>query len=56
MRVTRWDRARNDEIKMRARIEETLAEKVNRRVLRWFGHVKRMDDGCWQRKIKASRE
>ena len=27
MGVTRWDRVRNDEIRMRARIEETLAKK-----------------------------
>ena len=31
--VTRWDRIRNEEIQRRAGIEETLAEKVDRRVL-----------------------
>ena len=34
-------------------IEETLAEKVHRRVLRWFWHVDRMDEGRWQRQVKA---
>ena len=43
--VTRWDTIRNEEIRMRAGIEETLAEKVDRRMLRWFGHVKRIDEG-----------
>ena len=28
--VTRWDRIRNEEIRRRAGIEETLAEKVDR--------------------------
>ena len=32
--VTRWDRLRNEEIGRRADIEESLAEKVDRRVLR----------------------
>mgnify|MGYP006897347143 CR=1 FL=1 len=48
MGVTRWNRIRNDEIRRKAGIEETLAEKVNRRVLRWFGLVKRMDEGADQ--------
>ena len=34
--VTRWDRIRNEEIRRRADIEKTLAEKVDRRVLRWM--------------------
>ena len=33
-------------------IDETLAEKVDRRVLRLFGHVERMDEGRWPRNIK----
>ena len=35
--VKRGDRIRNEQIRRRAGIEETLAEKVDRRVLRWFG-------------------
>ena len=52
--VTRCDRVTNDEILKRAGIEETLAEKVDRRVFRWFGHVERMDEGRWMRKVKAA--
>ena len=26
-------------------LEETLVENVDRRVLRWFGHAERMDEG-----------
>ena len=36
-------------------VEETLAEKVDRRVLRWFRHVERMDEGRWPRKLKAAK-
>ena len=43
--ITRWDRIRNEEIQRRVGIKETLAEKVDRRVLRWFGHMERMDEG-----------
>ena len=44
----RWDRIKNEEIRRRASMEETLAKKVNRRVLRWFGRVERMDEGAGQ--------
>ena len=53
--VTRWDRISNEEIQRRAGIEETLAEKIDKRVLRWFGNVERMDDGRWPRKVKAAK-
>ena len=53
--VTRWDRIRNEEIQRKAGMEETVAEKVDRRVLRWFGHVERMDEGRWPRKVKADK-
>ena len=33
MGVTRWDKFRNDEIQRRVEIEETFAQKVDRRVL-----------------------
>ena len=52
--VTRRDMVRDEEIQRRAGIEETPVEKVDRRVLRWFGHVERMDEGRWPRKVKAA--
>ena len=45
MGVTKWDRIRNEEIRRRVGIEETLAEKVDKRLSRWFGQVERMDEG-----------
>ena len=38
------DRVRNAEVRRRVGIEMELASIANQRVLRWFGHVERMDD------------
>ena len=37
------DRVRNEEVHMRAGIERELANRADQRVLKWFGHVERMD-------------
>ena len=37
-------RIRNEEVSRRAVIEIELASKTDQRVLRWIGHVERMDD------------
>ena len=54
--VMRWDRVRNLEILRRAELVETLAEKVDRRVLRWSGHVERMDGWRWLIRVKVDIE
>ena len=41
--VSRMDRVRNEEVHRRAGIEIELASRADQRVLRWFGHVERMD-------------
>ena len=41
--VSRMDRVRNEEVRKRAGIERVLASIAEQRVLRWFGHVERMD-------------
>ena len=41
------DRVRNEEVRRRAGIEMELASRADQRVLRWFGHVGRMDDYRW---------
>ena len=38
------DRVRNEEVRRRAGMERELASRADQRVLRWFGHVERMDD------------
>ena len=42
--VPRMDRVRNKEVRRRAGIERELASRADQRVLRWFGHVDRMDE------------
>ena len=41
--VSRMDCVRNEEVRSRAGIESGLARRADKRVLRWFGHLKRMD-------------
>ena len=41
--VSRMDGVRNEAVRMRAGIERELASRADQRVLRWFGHVERMD-------------
>ena len=42
--VSRIDRVRNGEKRRRAEIERELASRADQRVLRWFGHVERMNE------------
>ena len=42
--VSQIDRDRNDKVRRRAGIERELASRADQRVLRWFGHVQRMDE------------
>ena len=42
--VSRMDRVGNEEVRRKAGIEKELASRADQRVLRWFGHVERMDE------------
>ena len=54
--VSRMDRVRNEEVLRRAGIERKLASKADQRVLRWFGHVERMDDYRMARRVLMAEE
>ena len=45
------DRVRNADVRMRAGIEVELASRADQRVLRWFGHVERMDEHRIARRV-----
>ena len=45
------DRVRNEEVRRRAGIEMELTSRADQRVLRWFGHVERIDDYCMTRNV-----
>ena len=49
--VSLMDRVRNEELRRRARIERELASRTDQRVLRWFGHVERMDEYRMARRV-----
>ena len=50
------DRVRNEEVRRRALIEMELASRADQRVLRWFGHVARMDDYRMARRVLMAEE
>ena len=48
---SRMEGGRNEEVRRRAGIEMELASRADQRVLRWFGHVERMDDCRMARRV-----
>ena len=48
------DRVRNDEVRRRAGIERELVSRADQRVLRWFGHVQRMDEYSMARRVSMA--
>ena len=48
-------RVRNEEVCRRAGIERELASRADPRVLRWFGHVERMDEYRMARRVLTAK-
>ena len=49
--VTKLDKIRNEEVRERTGVRNELAVRVDKNVLRWFGHVERMDDERLLKKV-----
>ena len=49
--ASRMDRVSNEEVRRRAGIKMELSSRADQRVLRWLGHVERMDDYCMARRV-----
>ena len=49
--VSKMDRVKNEEVRRRAGIERELASRADQRVLRWFGHMERMDEYCMATRV-----
>ena len=49
--VSRLDRVRNEVVRVRKGVRRELAARVDMNVLRWFGHVERMDNERLLKKI-----
>ena len=45
------DRVNNENVHRRAGIERELASRADQRVLRWFGHVERIDEYRMARRV-----
>ena len=51
MKRLRNDRVRNEKVRIRGGIERELARRADQRVLRWFGHVGRIDEHTMARRV-----
>ena len=49
--VSRLDRVRNEVVRERTGVESELAARVDKSVLRWFGHVERMENEQLVKKV-----
>ena len=49
--MAQMDRVRNEGVRRRAGIQKELASIADKRVLRWFGHVVRMDEYRMARRV-----
>ena len=45
------DRVSNEEVRRKAGIESELASRADQRVLRWFGHMERLDENRMARRV-----
>ncbi|KAJ9581815.1 hypothetical protein L9F63_003884 [Diploptera punctata] len=50
-RVSRLERRRNEEVRQMMDMEETVVERIERRALQWYGHVRRMEDDRWPKTL-----
>jgi len=50
-RVSRLDHIRNDDIVQRTQIEDTIVDRIENRQLIWYGHIMRMGNERWPRKM-----
>ena len=44
IRASRMDKVKNENVCGRAGVDKELTSRIDQRVLRWFGHVERMDE------------
>ena len=49
--VSIWDRVRNEEVRRRCGENVRIEDKAESGILRWFGHVERMDEGRLAKKV-----
>ena len=52
--LTRRDRVRNEEVRRRTGVLKPLDQRVDEKLLRWFGHVERMDEERLLKRVSLS--
>ena len=52
--VTRMDRVRNEVVRERVGVPEKLSGRVDRKVLKWFGHVEQMGSERMTKRVYVS--
>ena len=52
--VTLWDRIKKDVVRLRTGMVRKLEDRVDACVLRWFGHMVRMNDGRLVKRVMES--
>lgn len=50
-RVSRLERRRNEEVRRMMDMEETVMDRIERRTLQWYGHVRRMEESRWPKTL-----
>ena len=53
-RVTKMDRVRNEVVRERVGVTESLSKRVDRKVFKWFGHVERMGGERMTKRVYVS--
>ena len=54
--VSHLDRVRNEVVRARTGVRREMAARVDMNVLRWFGHVERMDNEQLLKKVYNERK
>ena len=53
--VSRMDRVKNEEVRRRAAIDREFGSSADQRVLRWFGHVEKVDEYRMARRMLVAK-
>jgi len=51
-RISRKDKIRNTIIKQKVNVTRSLLDDIKTKQLKWYGHVRRMEDGGLPKKVK----
>ena len=50
-RVSRLQKIPNTAIRNKMQAEQSILDRIQRKQLKWYGHLLRMEGSCWPKKI-----